>query len=139
MFLGRRGYDLMGQVVFYGVSYKRIRQLLSSRVPQLRGGFPLSASLTLRLIMLQNSGASSKELIDAQAKKKKKKKNLFCFVLFSSFGCNDNQVEQLLNQPLLSQEGINQMEKQINVFNLGQVNVLNWTVCSNITFPCFDS
>ncbi len=70
----------MGQVVFYGVSYKRVRQLLSSRVPQLRGGFPLSASLTLRLIMLQNSGASSKELIDAQ-------------------------VEQLLNQPLLSQEG----------------------------------
>jgi hypothetical protein len=57
---GRRGYDLMGQVVFYGVSYKRIRQLLASRVPQLRGGFPLSSSLTLRLVMLQNSGASSK-------------------------------------------------------------------------------
>ncbi len=77
---GRRGYDLMGQVVFYGVTYKRVRQLLASRVPQLRGGFPLSASLTLRLVMLQNSGASSKELIDAQ-------------------------VEQLLSQPLLSQEG----------------------------------
>lgn len=73
---GRRGYDLIGQVVFYGVQYRRIRQLLHSRVPQIRGwffglfvcccvdgfsgGFPLSASLALRLVMLQNSGASSK-------------------------------------------------------------------------------
>jgi ERCC4-related helicase len=77
---GRRGYDLMGQVVFYGVTYARIRQLLRSRVPQMRGGFPLSSSLSLRLTLLQNSGASSKELIDSQ-------------------------VEQLLNQPLLSLRG----------------------------------
>jgi len=77
---GRRGYDLMGQVVFYGVSYSRIRQLLRSRVPQIRGGFPLFPSLTLRLAMVQNSGASSKELID-------------------------RQVEQLLTQPLLALGG----------------------------------
>lgn len=77
---GRRGYDLLGQVVFYGVRYSRIRQLLSSRVPQLRGGFPISASLTLRMIMLQHSGASSRDLIE-------------------------EQINQLLNQPFLSLDG----------------------------------
>jgi hypothetical protein len=57
---GRRGFDDLGQVVFFGVREGRIRQIMNSAVPQLRGAFPLSASLTLRMSMLQNCDESAR-------------------------------------------------------------------------------
>lgn len=49
---GRRGFDLLGNVVFHGVPHHRAMEIMSSRLPDLRGQFPISVSLVLRLFNL---------------------------------------------------------------------------------------
>ncbi|KAI0048817.1 P-loop containing nucleoside triphosphate hydrolase protein [Auriscalpium vulgare] len=49
---GRRGFDLLGRVVFYGLPIDRIHRLMLSRLPRLTGTFPLSSTLVLRLFDL---------------------------------------------------------------------------------------
>lgn len=39
---GRRGFDLLGNVVFQGISDAKICRLISSRLPELNGHFPVS-------------------------------------------------------------------------------------------------
>ncbi|KAM8939453.1 putative ATP-dependent RNA helicase DDX60 [Pelodytes ibericus] len=62
---GRRGQDLLGNVFFFGIPMPKVKKLLKSNVPQLKGQFPLSISLVLR-VMLLASRADDKE--DAKAK-----------------------------------------------------------------------
>lgn len=49
---GRRGFDLLGNVVFAGMSQERVYEIMSSRLPDLRGQFPLSTTLILRTLGL---------------------------------------------------------------------------------------
>ncbi|PGH12600.1 hypothetical protein AJ80_06658 [Polytolypa hystricis UAMH7299] len=49
---GRRGFDMLGNVVFQGVPYAKVCRLLSSRLPDLSGHFPITTSLVLRLFTL---------------------------------------------------------------------------------------
>ncbi|KAI9801455.1 MAG: hypothetical protein M1833_002687 [Piccolia ochrophora] len=49
---GRRGFDLLGNVVFQNVSMSKACRLLSSRLPDLNGHFPITTSLVLRLFIL---------------------------------------------------------------------------------------
>jgi hypothetical protein len=49
---GRRGFDNLGHCVFLGISYARLKNVLTSAVPLIRGGFPINSSLVLRLQML---------------------------------------------------------------------------------------
>ncbi|PGG98688.1 hypothetical protein GX51_06695 [Blastomyces parvus] len=51
---GRRGFDALGNVVFQGLPYSKVCRLLSSRLPDLRGHFPITTSLVLRLFILLN-------------------------------------------------------------------------------------
>jgi hypothetical protein len=51
---GRRGFDLLGNVVFQGISRERASRLLSSRLPELTGHFPITTTLVLRLFTLLN-------------------------------------------------------------------------------------
>uniref|UniRef100_K7F991 DExD/H-box helicase 60 n=1 Tax=Pelodiscus sinensis TaxID=13735 RepID=K7F991_PELSI len=62
---GRRGQDLLGNVFFYDIPLPKVDKLIKSNVPQLRGQFPLSISLILRLMLLA-AKADDKE--DAKAK-----------------------------------------------------------------------
>ncbi|KAJ7326821.1 hypothetical protein JRQ81_016580 [Phrynocephalus forsythii] len=62
---GRRGHDFLGHVFFYDIPLPKIQKLIKSNVPELRGQFPLSVSLILRLMLLA-SKADDKE--DAKAK-----------------------------------------------------------------------
>ncbi|XP_053315899.1 probable ATP-dependent RNA helicase DDX60 [Spea bombifrons] len=62
---GRRGQDLLGNVFFFGIPMPKVKKLLKSNVPQLKGQFPLSISLILRLMLLA-ARADDKE--DAKAK-----------------------------------------------------------------------
>ncbi|KAG9228916.1 hypothetical protein BJ875DRAFT_524841, partial [Amylocarpus encephaloides] len=56
---GRRGFDLLGNVVFQGISRERASRLLSSKLPELTGHFPITTTLVLRLFsMLHGSGDS---------------------------------------------------------------------------------
>ncbi|KNC50877.1 DEAD/DEAH box helicase [Thecamonas trahens ATCC 50062] len=47
---GRRGFDHIGHVVFYGVALSKVNRLLSAETPHLRGHYPLSDTLVLRLL-----------------------------------------------------------------------------------------
>ena len=49
---GRRGFDLLGRVIFYGIPLDRIYRILLSRLPRLTGTFPLSSTMVLRLFHL---------------------------------------------------------------------------------------
>ncbi|KAL2374963.1 DEAD/DEAH box helicase, variant [Blastomyces gilchristii SLH14081] len=49
---GRRGFDVLGNVVFQALPYSKICRLLSSRLPGLHGHFPITTSLVLRLFTL---------------------------------------------------------------------------------------
>ncbi|XP_051822653.1 probable ATP-dependent RNA helicase DDX60 [Antechinus flavipes] len=62
---GRRGEDLVGSIFFYNIPLPKVQRLLKSNVPRLRGQFPLSISLILRLILLVTK-ADDKD--DAKAK-----------------------------------------------------------------------
>lgn len=54
---GRRGFDLLGNVVFQGLGHGKICRLLSSRLPDLNGHFPVTTTLVLRLFsLLHESG-----------------------------------------------------------------------------------
>ncbi|MCJ1332960.1 hypothetical protein MMC10_009654 [Thelotrema lepadinum] len=57
---GRRGFDLLGNVIFHHIDDHKIRRLISSRLPDLSGHFPLTTTLVLRLLsLLENSENSS--------------------------------------------------------------------------------
>nr|XP_058158354.1 probable ATP-dependent RNA helicase DDX60 [Dasypus novemcinctus] len=62
---GRHGEDLIGNVFFYDVPLPKIERLLRSNVPKLKGQFPISLTLVLRLMLLA-AKADDKE--DAKAK-----------------------------------------------------------------------
>lgn len=54
---GRRGFDLLGNIVFQGLSRGKVCRLLSSRLPDLNGHFPVTTTLVLRLFsLLESSG-----------------------------------------------------------------------------------
>ncbi|XP_067006514.2 probable ATP-dependent RNA helicase DDX60 [Anabrus simplex] len=51
---GRRGFDTEGNVVFFGTEERKIRTLLTGRLPDMIGNFPLTVTLVLRLLLLVN-------------------------------------------------------------------------------------
>ncbi|KAF8556866.1 P-loop containing nucleoside triphosphate hydrolase protein [Imleria badia] len=54
---GRRGYDLLGKVVFYGLPMDRVQRLTLSKLPSLGASFPVTSTLVLRLFnLLEGSG-----------------------------------------------------------------------------------
>lgn len=55
---GRRGMDLAGNVLFYGIPMRKIHRLLTSRLPALDCDFPSSATFALRLHGLMVEGPS---------------------------------------------------------------------------------
>lgn len=56
---GRRGFDILGNVVFHGISLDKACRLLSSRLPDLNGHFPMTTSLVLRLCLLLHESKNS--------------------------------------------------------------------------------
>lgn len=56
---GRRGFDILGNVVFHGIPLDKACRLLSSRLPDLNGHFPITTTLVLRLFTLLHESKSS--------------------------------------------------------------------------------
>ncbi|EXX74671.1 Ski2p [Rhizophagus irregularis DAOM 197198w] len=51
---GRRGFDPIGHVIFFGITLTKIKRLLMSELPSLSGHFPLTTTLVLRSFNLLN-------------------------------------------------------------------------------------
>ncbi|XP_063090855.1 probable ATP-dependent RNA helicase DDX60 isoform X2 [Cavia porcellus] len=62
---GRRGQDLLGDVYFFDIPLPKVEKLVKSKVPELRGQFPLKITLILRLMLL---ASKADDLEDGQAK-----------------------------------------------------------------------
>lgn len=62
---GRRGFDLLGNVVFQGISREKVCRLISSRLPSLNGHFPMTTTLVLRLFTLLHESKGSKYAVGA--------------------------------------------------------------------------
>ncbi|XP_068134922.1 probable ATP-dependent RNA helicase DDX60 isoform X2 [Hyperolius riggenbachi] len=62
---GRRGLDLEGNVYFFNIPKPKVKKLMKSNVPELKGQFPLSISLVLRLMLL---AVKADDKQDARAK-----------------------------------------------------------------------
>jgi len=62
---GRRGYDLLGRVVFYGISFDRVQRIILSKLPSLAGQFPLTSTLVLRLLNLMHGADSAPVTVKA--------------------------------------------------------------------------
>lgn len=56
---GRRGFDLLGNVVFQNVTLDKASRLVSSRLPSLNGHFPVTTTLILRLFILLHASNNS--------------------------------------------------------------------------------
>ncbi|MCJ1464322.1 hypothetical protein MMC07_002935 [Pseudocyphellaria aurata] len=62
---GRRGFDLLGNVVFQNISDSKVCRLISSRLPDLNGHFPITTTLVLRLFTLLHESGNSPYAIRA--------------------------------------------------------------------------
>jgi ATP-dependent RNA helicase DDX60 len=62
---GRRGFDLLGKVVFYGLPVDRVQRLVLSRLPALGGNFPLTSTTVLRLFNLLHGSNYAPYAVDA--------------------------------------------------------------------------
>lgn len=62
---GRRGFDVLGNVVFLGMPTAKVYRLLSSRLPDLNGHFPITTSLVLRMASLLHDTKNSQFAIQA--------------------------------------------------------------------------
>ncbi|KAH6899942.1 hypothetical protein B0T10DRAFT_570328 [Thelonectria olida] len=62
---GRRGFDLLGNVVFNGISETRVHNIMSCRLPDLKGQFPISTTLILRLFNLLHGTNNSEYAMNA--------------------------------------------------------------------------
>ncbi|KAJ3160876.1 hypothetical protein HDU86_008237 [Geranomyces michiganensis] len=84
---GRRGFDLMGNVLFFAMPLDKVYRLLSSRLPDLSGHFPLSTTLVLRLHQL---------IMESKSKQLGEKMFRSIFALNTiSLGCQANKNEVL--------------------------------------------
>lgn len=62
---GRRGFDLLGNVVFQNIAQGKVCRLLSSRLPDLNGHFPITTTLVLRLFMLLHESDGAQYAVKA--------------------------------------------------------------------------
>jgi hypothetical protein len=62
---GRRGFDVLGNVVFHNMPPHRALEIMSARLPDLRGQFPTSVTLILRLFILLHGTNNSHFAADA--------------------------------------------------------------------------
>ena len=58
---GRRGFDPVGNVVFFGVPYRKVQRLITANIPKLVGNFPINVSLVLRLLLMTAKGDDKRD------------------------------------------------------------------------------
>lgn len=63
---GRRGFDTAGNVVFMGLNERKMRMLLTGKLPNIVGNFPLNVTMVVRLLLMvsdiTSDGARSEEV-----------------------------------------------------------------------------
>ena len=66
---GRRGFDPVGNVVFFGVPSYKVQRLMTANVPKIVGNFPINVSLVLRLLLMTSKGDDRKDALTKVSRK----------------------------------------------------------------------
>ena len=53
----------MGNVVFFGVPYRKVQRLITANIPWLVGNFPINVSLVLRLLLMTSKGDDKEDAL----------------------------------------------------------------------------
>ncbi|CAH3109010.1 unnamed protein product [Pocillopora meandrina] len=60
---GRRGFDPVGNVIFFGIPYRKVQRLMTANIPKLVGNFPITVSLVLRLLLMTTQADDKKDAL----------------------------------------------------------------------------
>ena len=60
---GRRGFDPVGNVIFFGIPYRKVQCLMTANIPKLVGNFPITVSLVLRLLLMTTQADDKKDAL----------------------------------------------------------------------------
>ncbi|KAG9307132.1 hypothetical protein G9A89_016960 [Geosiphon pyriformis] len=126
---GRRGFDLVGNVIFFGLTWTKISRLLISDLPKLNGSFPMTTTLALRSFLLLTQ---TKNLINAEEAIKG--------LLGQTFFClgREHLSDQIKHHLIFSIQYLmreNLLDKNGQLLNLaGAVTHLHYTEPSNFAF-----
>lgn len=60
---GRRGFDPVGNVIFFGIPYRKVQRLMTANIPKLVGNFPINVSLVLRLLLMTSTGDDKQDAL----------------------------------------------------------------------------
>ncbi|OTA98900.1 hypothetical protein M426DRAFT_325608 [Hypoxylon sp. CI-4A] len=105
---GRRGFDVLGNVVFHGIPPKRSLEIMSARLPDLRGQFPTSVTLVLRLFGLLH-GTNNSEYASKAVKSLLTQTRLYLGGPAAQMSIEHHlrfSIDYLRRQNLLSEDGI---------------------------------
>ena len=65
---GRRDFDPVGNVIFFGIPYRKIQRLMTANIPKLVGNFPITVSLVLRLLLMTTQADDKKDALTKVSK-----------------------------------------------------------------------
>ena len=65
---GRRGFDPVGNVIFFGIPYRKIQRLMTANIPKLVGNYPITVSLVLRLLLMTTQADDKKDALTKVSK-----------------------------------------------------------------------
>ena len=65
---GRRGFDPMGNVIFFGIPYRKVQRLMTANIPKLVGNFPITVSLVLRLLLMTTQADDKEDALTKVSK-----------------------------------------------------------------------
>ena len=126
---GRRGFDTLGHVIFWAVPARKCASLLISPVPKLHGNFPLSVTLTLRLLALHSAASGDSQL----------QNDLLRLLQRPFYAAEDPQMQQKMHH--LFQFSLQYLQRQSTLNGLGQpvqlagmAMHLFWTEPANLAF-----
>lgn len=126
---GRRGFDTLGHVVFWAVPSRKCTSLLVSPVPRLHGNFPMSVSLSLRLLTLHSAAPEDAQL----------QNDLLRLLQRPFYACEDPQLQQKMQhlfqfslQYLQLQDALNAQGRPVQL--AGMAMHLFWTEPANFAF-----
>ena len=126
---GRRGFDTLGHVIFIAVPQHKIASVMVSAVPKLHGNFPLSVSLALRVLTLQDA-----VVIDPQITN-----DMLRLLQNPFFACEDSRLEHKMQHLFsyalvyLQQQGMLNAGGQAVGF-AGMATHLFWSEPANFAF-----
>ncbi|KAL3133315.1 putative ATP-dependent RNA helicase ddx60 [Trebouxia sp. C0009 RCD-2024] len=126
---GRRGFDTLGHVIFWAVPSRKCTSLLVSPVPRLHGNFPMSVSLSLRMLTLHSAAPEDAQL----------QNDLLRLLQRPFYACEDSQLQQKMQHLFQFSLHYLQLQNALNaqgrpVQLAGMAMHLFWTEPANFAF-----